>query len=680
MSELRLETWSMPAADLGPENPLPPLRHFRELHAIESAPGIPEAMLANMAYGHVPNTLPYAMQDGYARALQERAFRVAVLENETLRATFLLEFGGRLWSLVHKPSGRELLSVNPVLQLANLAIRNAWFCGGVEWNIGTIGHSPFTCAPLFAARVTGAEGAPVLRLYEWERIRQTPFQIDAFLPDGSPVLFVRVQITNPHPHETPMYWWSNIAVPESPETRVVAPADAAYRFGYKRTGLMLIPVPEFEGVDFTYTTNVDHAADFFFHIPDDARHWIAALDAAGRGLVQVSTRRLVGRKLFLWGTGPGGRKWQRFLAPTAAQGYLEIQAGLARTQMEHLAMPSGATWSWLEAYGLLEADADAVHGVRWADARGAVSDALERLIPRARLDAVLERSARLADAPPDALLQRGSGWGALERVRRAHDGESALLRRRAGVRRRVDGGGAGAVAQPPARRDVPGHCAGDPAARLHGAGGVAGAYGARGCRPRAGQLARLAPPGRDAALRGRLGGCTARLGTLAGVRAHAVGAAQPGGSGGGGRPARRGRRPDGGGVPSGSGACAAGGGVWPRPDRRGPPWCVALTCAPTCRSRSAPWGASACSKRRRRWRLATWRARRVRCTMRASSSRTSARARLRSRTCGLSTTCSASARRRASRLTTRSARACAGSIPCRTIWSFACPPRPDRYA
>ena len=62
-------------------------------------------------------------------------FRVAVLENDHLRATFLLELGGRLWSLLHKPTGRELLSVNPVFQPANLAIRNAWFSGGVEWNI-----------------------------------------------------------------------------------------------------------------------------------------------------------------------------------------------------------------------------------------------------------------------------------------------------------------------------------------------------------------------------------------------------------------------------------------------------------------------------------------------------------------------------------------------------------------
>ena len=70
--------------------------------------------------------------------INEKAF--SILENDILRATFLLGFGGRLWSLFHKPAGRELLTVNPTIQFANLALRNAWFSGGVEWNIGTIGH------------------------------------------------------------------------------------------------------------------------------------------------------------------------------------------------------------------------------------------------------------------------------------------------------------------------------------------------------------------------------------------------------------------------------------------------------------------------------------------------------------------------------------------------------------
>lgn len=417
MSELKITTRSMPAADLGAENPFPPLVGNQELHIAQSVdPSVPDEIRQNMTYGHVTNILPYAMQDGYNRERKPRDFRAAVLENEFLRATFLLELGGRLWSLFHKPSGRELLSVNPVFQPANLALRNAWFSGGVEWNIGTIGHSPFTCAPLFAARVDGPDGIPVLRMYEWERIRQVTFQIDAWLPDDSPVLFVRVCIRNPHARETPMYWWSNMAVPETPDTRVIVPAESAYRYTYDH--LDVIPVPKEAGLDYTYATRVTRATDFFFYIPDPSWPWIAALDGNGTGLVQVSTRRLKGRKLFVWGMGGGGRKWQEFLS-IPGQSYLEIQAGLARTQLEHLRMPGDTEWEWLEAYGLLEAKAGQVHGSDWKGAIGAVEASLQELIPRSRLQEELLHSKSFANEPPVEMIQHGSGWGALECLRRA---------------------------------------------------------------------------------------------------------------------------------------------------------------------------------------------------------------------------------------------------------------------
>ena len=426
MSELRVETLVMPAAEVGPENPLPPLKSARDIHVVDQAiSGIPEDMLRNMAYGRVASLLPYTMQDRYTRQRASRDFRVAVLENEILRATFLLEVGGRLWSLYHKPSGRELLEVNPVFQPANLALRNAWFSGGVEWNIGTTGHSPFTCSPLFAARVETPEGMPILRMYEWERIRQVPFQIDAYLPDGSPVLFVSVRITNPHEETVPMYWWSNIAVPETLRTRVITPSSTAYSFGYGGARLAKVPVPVLDGVDISYPTNIRRAADFFFHIPDGARPWITALDEEGRGLVQVSTARLKGRKLFLWGTGEGGRRWQTFLSEPG-HAYIEIQAGLARTQLEHLPMPAQSEWAWVEAYGLMEADPEIVHGSDWQRASDSIAHRTEALIPDAVLQQELTCCSRRFDQPPIDMIQCGSGWGALELLARQREGHAAF--------------------------------------------------------------------------------------------------------------------------------------------------------------------------------------------------------------------------------------------------------------
>ncbi len=172
-------------------------------------------------------------------------------------------------------------------------------------------------------------------------------------------------------------------------------------------------MPSYDGADRTYPRNSAYAADWFYEVPDGRRRWIAALDADGHGLVQTSTDVLRGRKLFVWGTGPGGRRWQEWLTEPGTGGYCEIQAGLARTQLEHVKLEAESEVSWLEAYGPLDADPEGEwHGVL----RGA-EDRLEAALPRAEVDAAYREWLRHADAEPGERLAAGSGWGALEVLR-----------------------------------------------------------------------------------------------------------------------------------------------------------------------------------------------------------------------------------------------------------------------
>ncbi|GAB3614136.1 DUF5107 domain-containing protein [Humibacter ginsengisoli] len=413
----------MPSGDLGLVNPLPPIAGSRDLHKDAGTDDVDDELRFGLGYGKVETVLPYLMQDGYSRGLREAAHPVAVLENESIRAEFLLDLGGRLWSLVDKRTGRELLHRNPVFRPANLALRNAWFAGGVEWNLGTTGHWPLTCSPLHAVRVRRADGTEALRMYEYERMRGLIVSIDASLPQDAPLLVVTVSIRNPRDIEVPVYWWSNIAVPEREDVRVVAPADSAYRFGYEGV-LSTVPFPDAyaDGVDRSYTTRSRDAADYFFELNRAPMPWIAALDGEGKGLFQASTARLRGRKLFLWGQAQGSRRWQRWLTD-GDHPYLEIQAGLARTQFEHVPMPAGETWRWSEVYGLADADPAAVHG-SWEQAVSAARDA----VTRTRADEVLAREDG-RDARADEIvemLQRASGWGALEDARRRRTGEPSL--------------------------------------------------------------------------------------------------------------------------------------------------------------------------------------------------------------------------------------------------------------
>jgi hypothetical protein len=170
-----------------------------------------------------------------------------VLENTACaRLSFLL--GGVSGLLLDKRDGRLLIRYRS--GTGRLALRNAWFSGGIEWTIGFRGHTPFTAASLFAARLTDG-GRPVLRFYEWERVTGVPFQMDCFFTgDDSDFLFTAVKIVNPDAVAASTYWWSNTAFPETADTRVIVPAERAII--HSKDGIELVHPAGHNGVDATY--------------------------------------------------------------------------------------------------------------------------------------------------------------------------------------------------------------------------------------------------------------------------------------------------------------------------------------------------------------------------------------------------------------------------------------------
>ncbi|MBR3504473.1 MAG: DUF5107 domain-containing protein [Clostridia bacterium] len=415
MSTLTVERYTMPSASLGADNPLPEIKKNADAHADIAVDRemVSEEESKYMGWGRVNGILPYTIHNNYNRTKRPHAWKSVVLENDHIRATFLPELGARLWSLVDKHTGKELLHCNPVFQPCNLALRNAWISGGVEWNLGIIGHTPFTVDSLYAERLSLSDGTPVVRFYQYERVRHLVYRVEAALPDDSPVLFVRVRIDNAGDEDTAVYWWSNMAVNEKKDVRVLVPAERAYRWGYGGK-LTKVPVPYSDVFkDISYTMNLPQAMDYFFDIPAGQRRWIAALNGKGYGFCQSSTDRLIGRKLFVWGMGAGGRHWQEFLSQPGSA-YIEIQAGLAHTQLEHLPMPGGETISWLETYGPMQADPKLVHGEDWQMATGAVNAKLESLISTPDLNAMHEKMAAELDGQNGSFLHSADGWGYVE--------------------------------------------------------------------------------------------------------------------------------------------------------------------------------------------------------------------------------------------------------------------------
>ena len=413
---LKIEKKKILSADFGALSSLPPVSVKLSLSDISDKFCLDEDDGLYINYGSVECAYPYRYQDMYTRDLTEKEYDSIILENDFLRATFMPDFGGKLWSLYDKKQNKELLFENSVVRPCNLAVRNAWLSGGIEWNCGFKGHHAYTCSLISTAQTQLDDGTPVLRFYYFERIRCVVVQMDFFLPDNSAFLCCRMRITNPNTTVVPMYWWSNVAVCEKEGNRVIVPAHKSYTApnGYVEK----IPIPEYNGIDVTYPRTNVVANDYFWCTENNTRKYIFQADRSGYGLCQCSTSRLKGRKLFVWGNSQGGKKWQNFLTDDRESGsYNEIQCGLANTQYECLPMPPHTVWEWLECYGPMQTDASAIHDT-WADARNETEKTLETLLPENQVENLLADTLNMAKSPAKKVLYHSEGWGALELERR----------------------------------------------------------------------------------------------------------------------------------------------------------------------------------------------------------------------------------------------------------------------
>lgn len=412
MTTLCFQTIEIPGANWGVKNCLPDIYNNASLHSrVRCSQRLTEEDKDTFDQHRIHTILPYTLQSVYDRGRDVQKFTAAVLENEFLIATFLPELGGRLWSLYHKKEKRELLYVNDVFQPANLGQRNAWFAGGVEWNCGIRGHSPLTCSPLFAQKAVNQAGEPVLKMFEYERITGVVYQICATLKEDA--LLLENTIENTESQDKWTYWWSNIAVEEHEKTRVLVPAEQTFYCGYQEGVHVLdagtYPYSEqMQEADLSYPASYVQTWDMFYKVPEQEDKWVAAVEADGKGLVQYSTPVLHGRKLFAWGAHPGGRNWNRWLSGKGVP-YIEIQAGLRRTQQEVVRLPGYSKIQWMEGYSLVSGNPEILHGHNYTEAVGEIGPGIHRRI--AKLD---EKDFALTEEEPPVI--HGSGWGALENL------------------------------------------------------------------------------------------------------------------------------------------------------------------------------------------------------------------------------------------------------------------------
>ena len=226
---------------------------------------------------------PYAKQTDLVDKPVPTRHRVVVLENRYVRATVLVDLGGRLFSLFDKVAGQETFMVPPTLKFQNVSNRGAWLAGGIEFNFGQRGHSLLTVAPLAFCLREQPDGSAAVWIGSVCRPTENRYAVCLSLKADRAALDVDIHTMAPADLPGLMYWWSNAGVQVTPDSRFFyfgLHADAMHsRHGW----------PIADGKDFSWYRNRFMEADMFLLEPQ--RDYLGFYDfGRHHGLTQTADR------------------------------------------------------------------------------------------------------------------------------------------------------------------------------------------------------------------------------------------------------------------------------------------------------------------------------------------------------------------------------------------------------
>ncbi len=359
--------------------------------------------------------LPYTMQESYSRANDELCVKSVVMENDFLRATFLPSYGARLVSLYSKTEQRELLFVNSVMRPGNIANRNAWISGGIEWNLGHRGHCAFTCDDMFCYKITAPDGEEFLRFYEYEATLGEVCQLDFHLPSDAKQLGMLMRAYNTRKEDAHLYWWTNTAVPITKHTRIFSATDDILYQIPNGFGRCKMPhQPNMPGVDVSYPGDILRSVEYFFQNDKTCYPWEVSLEEDGKGFFERSTQPLFARKMFCWGNTSGGKHWCDYLSKENEGDYVEIQAGMAPTQNHGNVLPAESDVSFTQMFGSFIPVKNTYHDKDWNFARKGVEEAVDNLLSAEHVETCHKEYLEKSIISSGELIHTGSIYGTLE--------------------------------------------------------------------------------------------------------------------------------------------------------------------------------------------------------------------------------------------------------------------------
>lgn len=279
-------------------------------HELTPAGPVPTALDPNGVY-------PYVSYSETSNRPVLKNYRFVVLENDKVKATICPDLGGKVTSLVHKPSGRETLYKPDVIRYTRILPRFYFVAGGIEVSF-PISHTPVQNEKVMY-RIDRTPDRVYVTCGERELRFGMQWSVEYSLGSGDEFLTQRAMFYNPGTVAYPWMSWSNAALPSAPDTRYDFPK-----------GEVLSHASTVDTIDWVKEgpkteADIKEMTGYFWKTRD-ANAFGAYTPSLGSGLYHVAAEKIApGMKLWSYGVGEDST-WST-LSTARHQPYVEIQGG-----------------------------------------------------------------------------------------------------------------------------------------------------------------------------------------------------------------------------------------------------------------------------------------------------------------------------------------------------------------
>ncbi len=297
-------------------------------HGVIPAGPIPTAFDPNGVY-------PYTSYSETANRPFPVKYKLITIENSQIKVTICPDLGGKVTSMVHKSSGKEVLYVPEVVRPTRILPRFYFVAGGIEVSF-PISHSPTQNDKLLykldktTDRIYVTCGERELRFGMQWSVEYSLGSNDSFLTE-------RVIYFNPGSEPYPWMSWSNAALPSAPDTEFDFPE------GQVLSHSSIIDTIDWESEGPSKEADIKEMSGYFWKTRNTNAFGVFT-SSLGSGLYHVADES-ISPGIKLWSYGMGKDSTWATLSTSGHIPYIEIQGGPIRDQSIKLELqPKDLKW------------------------------------------------------------------------------------------------------------------------------------------------------------------------------------------------------------------------------------------------------------------------------------------------------------------------------------------------